>query len=58
LNPEQVLDYYIHAGDGSVVLPVRLHAFDTSTVPSINHFSAVEFGRPSRVRPEFPRPMH
>jgi len=46
-------------GDGSVVPAGTVARIDTSTVPeAIQPFSAVEFGGPSRVRPEFPRPMH
>jgi multidrug efflux pump len=39
LNPDQVLDYYIHSGDGSVVPASTVAHIDTGTVPeSINHF--------------------
>jgi multidrug efflux pump len=39
LNPDQVLDYYIRAGDGSLVPASTVAHIDTSTVPeSINHF--------------------
>jgi multidrug efflux pump len=39
LNPSQVLDYYVHAGDGSLIKARTLATIKTSTVPeSINHF--------------------
>jgi multidrug efflux pump len=39
LNPNQVLDYYIHSGDGSVVPAGTVAHIDTGTVPeAINHF--------------------
>ncbi|HTC53309.1 MAG TPA: efflux RND transporter permease subunit [Steroidobacteraceae bacterium] len=39
LNPAQVLDYYVHAGDGSLIQAATLAHISTSTVPeSINHF--------------------
>ena len=39
LNPNQVLDYYIHSGDGSVVPASTVARIDTGTVPeAINHF--------------------
>jgi len=39
LNPDQVLDYYIHSGDGSVIPAGTVAHIDTSTVPeAINHF--------------------
>jgi multidrug efflux pump len=39
LNPAQVLDYYVHAGDGSLIQARTLAKITTSTVPeTINHF--------------------
>jgi multidrug efflux pump len=39
LNPSQVLDYYVHAGDGSLIQARTLANITTSTVPeTINHF--------------------
>ena len=39
LNPAQVLDYYVHGGDGSLIQAATLAHITTSTVPeSINHF--------------------
>ena len=39
LNPDQVLDYYIRAGDGSLIPASTMAHIETSTVPeSINHF--------------------
>jgi len=39
LNPDQVLDYYIKAGDGSLIPASTVASIETSTVPeSINHF--------------------
>jgi len=39
LNPSQVLDYYVHGGDGSLIQAGTLASITTSTVPeSINHF--------------------
>jgi multidrug efflux pump len=39
LNPSQVLNYYVHAGDGSLIQARTLASIKTSTVPeSINHF--------------------
>ena len=39
LNPDQVLDYYIHSGDGSLIPASTVAHIDTSTVPeAINHF--------------------
>jgi len=39
LNPSQVLDYYVHAGDGSLIKAATVAHIETSTVPeSINHF--------------------
>jgi multidrug efflux pump len=39
LNPDQVLDYYIHSGDGSVVPAGTVAHIETGTVPeAINHF--------------------
>jgi multidrug efflux pump len=39
LNPEQVLDYYIHSGDGSLIPASTVAHIDTGTVPeAINHF--------------------
>ena len=39
LNPSQVLDYYVHAGDGSLMKAGTVAHITTSTVPeSINHF--------------------
>ena len=39
LNPDQVLDYYLRAGDGSLVPARTVAHLETSTVPeSINHF--------------------
>ncbi len=39
LNPDQVLDYYIRAGDGSLVPARTVASITTSTVPeAINHF--------------------
>jgi multidrug efflux pump len=38
-NPDQVLDYYIRAGDGSLVPASTVAHIDTSTVPeAVNHF--------------------
>ncbi len=39
LNPSQVLDYYVHGGDGSLIKAGTVANITTSTVPeSINHF--------------------
>jgi len=39
LNPSQVLDYYVHSGDGSLIKAGTVARIATSTVPeSINHF--------------------
>ncbi len=39
LNPSQVLDYYVHGGDGSLIQAGTVAHITTSTVPeSINHF--------------------
>jgi multidrug efflux pump len=39
LNPSQVLDYYVHAGDGSLIKAGTMASIKTTTVPeSINHF--------------------
>ncbi len=39
LNPSQVLDYYVHGGDGSLIQAATVAHITTSTVPeSINHF--------------------
>jgi multidrug efflux pump len=39
LNPQQVLDYYIKAGDGSLIPARTVAHIETSTVPeAINHF--------------------
>jgi multidrug efflux pump len=39
LNPAQVLDYYVHAGDGSLIQARTMATIKTTTVPeSINHF--------------------
>ncbi len=39
LNPDQVLDYYIKAGDGSLIPASTVAHIETSTVPeAINHF--------------------
>ncbi|HTC43879.1 MAG TPA: efflux RND transporter permease subunit [Steroidobacteraceae bacterium] len=39
LNPAQVLDYYVHGGDGSLLKAGTMAHITTSTVPeSINHF--------------------
>ena len=39
LNPSQVLDYYVHGGDGSLIQAGTVANITTSTVPeSINHF--------------------
>jgi multidrug efflux pump len=39
LNPNQVLDYYVRAGDGSLIPASTVAKIKTSTVPeSINHF--------------------
>jgi multidrug efflux pump len=39
LNPSQVLDYYVHGGDGSLIKAGTVASITTSTVPeSINHF--------------------
>jgi multidrug efflux pump len=39
LNPSQVLDYYVHAGDGSLLKAGTMAHITTSTVPeSVNHF--------------------
>ncbi|HEY4338359.1 MAG TPA: efflux RND transporter permease subunit [Steroidobacteraceae bacterium] len=39
LNPSQVLDYYVHGGDGSLIKAGTVATISTSTVPeSINHF--------------------
>jgi multidrug efflux pump len=39
LNPDQVLDYYIRAGDGSLIPASTVARITTSTVPeAINHF--------------------
>jgi multidrug efflux pump len=39
LNPEQVLDYYIRTGDGSLIPASTVARVETSTVPeAINHF--------------------
>jgi multidrug efflux pump len=39
LNPEQVLDYYIKSGDGSLIPAGTVARIETSTVPeAINHF--------------------
>jgi multidrug efflux pump len=39
LNPSQVLDYYVHGGDGSLIQAGTVARITTSTVPeSINHF--------------------
>ena len=51
MNPDQVLDYYIHSGDGSVVPASTVARIDTGTVPeAINHFqqlnSATIAGQP------------
>ncbi len=39
LNPAQVLDYYVHGGDGSLIKAGTVAQIKTTTVPeSINHF--------------------
>jgi multidrug efflux pump len=39
LNPDQVLDYYVRAGDGSLIPAGTVAHIETSTVPeAINHF--------------------
>ena len=39
LNPSQVLDYYVHGGDGSLIQARTVARITTSTVPeTINHF--------------------
>ncbi len=39
LNPSQVLDYYVHGGDGSLIKAGTVAHIATTTVPeSINHF--------------------
>jgi multidrug efflux pump len=39
LNPDQVLDYYVRAGDGSLIPARTVASIKTTTVPeSINHF--------------------
>jgi multidrug efflux pump len=39
LNPDQVLDYYVRSGDGSLIPARTVASIKTSTVPeSINHF--------------------
>jgi multidrug efflux pump len=39
LNPDQVLDYYIKSGDGSLIPASTVASIETSTVPeAINHF--------------------
>jgi multidrug efflux pump len=39
LNPDQVLDYYIHSGDGSLIPAGTVAHIQTATVPeAINHF--------------------
>jgi multidrug efflux pump len=39
LNPSQVLDYYVHGGDGSLIKAGTVASIATTTVPeSINHF--------------------
>jgi multidrug efflux pump len=39
LNPSQVLDYYVHSGDGSLIKAGTVAHITTTTVPeSINHF--------------------
>jgi multidrug efflux pump len=39
LNPNQVLDYYVRAGDGSLIAARTVAQINTSTVPeAINHF--------------------
>lgn len=39
LNPNQVLDYYIKSGDGSLIPASTVASIETSTVPeTINHF--------------------
>jgi multidrug efflux pump len=39
LNPSQVLDYYVHGGDGSLLKAGTMAHITTSTVPeSVNHF--------------------
>jgi multidrug efflux pump len=39
LNPSQVLDYYVHGGDGSLIKAGTVASITTTTVPeSINHF--------------------
>jgi multidrug efflux pump len=39
LNPSQVLDYYVHGGDGSLIQAGTVASITTGTVPeSINHF--------------------
>jgi multidrug efflux pump len=39
LNPEQVLDYYIKSGDGSLIPASTVAKIETNTVPeAINHF--------------------
>ncbi|HTY94277.1 MAG TPA: efflux RND transporter permease subunit [Steroidobacteraceae bacterium] len=39
LNPSQVLDYYVHAGDGSLIKAATVAHITSSTVPeAINHF--------------------
>ena len=39
LNPDQVLDYYVRAGDGSLIAARTIAHIKTSTVPeAINHF--------------------
>ncbi|HUA88666.1 MAG TPA: efflux RND transporter permease subunit, partial [Steroidobacteraceae bacterium] len=39
LNPDQVLDYYVHAGDGSLIPARTIATLKTSTVPeTIGHF--------------------
>ena len=39
LNPDQVLDYYVRAGDGSLIPARTVANIKTTTVPeSINHF--------------------
>jgi multidrug efflux pump len=39
LNPDQVLDYYVHSGDGSLIPARTIASLKTSTVPeTIGHF--------------------
>ncbi|HEY6926102.1 MAG TPA: efflux RND transporter permease subunit, partial [Steroidobacteraceae bacterium] len=51
LNPDQVLDYYVRAGDGSLIPANTVASIKMSTVPeSVNHFqqlnSAIIAGQP------------